>query len=174
MPYEGDVLNACGVVNVDLSKISVVAVSGDGPNVCGHLLLQSPSGGGYYFHVTGDPNASGISRVRGYPMYMSEAGFRKYLKETGKRELRRRPLVLPNPSGAYLYLESLLAEKWTWAVLSNNCVSFVEEVMKAGGGDWSSYSNCPALATSDSINERIARFYQWMESGIYGVYGVAH
>lgn len=161
-------------MNVDLSNINVVAVSGDGPNICGHLLLHSPFGGGYYFHVTGDPNASGVSRIRGYPMFMSESGFRKYLKETGKHELRRRSLRLPNPAGAYLYLESLLAEKWTWAVLPNNCVAFVEEVIKAGGGDWNAYSNCPVLATTDSISDRITKFYQWMESGIYGIYGVSY
>jgi hypothetical protein len=172
MPYEGEVLNACGIVHADLSEISVVAVSGDGPNLCGHLLLFSPKGGGYYFHVTGDPNASGMARMRGFPMYMTEPGYRRYLKETGKRELRRRLLKLPNPAGAFLYLERLLSEKWTWMVLPNNCVSFVEEVIAAGGGEWGSYSNCPALSTSDSIAERIGYFYQWMESGAYRVYGV--
>ena len=70
-------------------------------------------------------------------MYMTEAGYRQYLSETRKRELRRRALSLPNPSGAYLYLEGLLSEKWTWAV-----------------------------------STRIDRFYQWMESGVYGVYGL--
>lgn len=59
------------------------------------------------------------------------------------------------------------------AASSNNCVSFVEEVIQAGGGEWGSYSNCPAVATSDSISERIGRFYQWMESGVYGVYGLS-
>lgn len=173
MAYEGEILNACGVVNVDLARVSVVAVSGDGPNICGHLLLYTPNGGGYYFHVTGDPNGSGAGRLRGYPMYMTEAGYRQYLQDTGKRELRRRALDLPNPSGAYLYLEGLLSEKWTWAVLPHNCVAFVEDVIQAGGGDWGSYSNCPAIATSDSISERIGRFYQWMESGVYGIYGVS-
>ncbi|MCC6852954.1 MAG: hypothetical protein IT502_11660 [Rubrivivax sp.] len=172
MPYEGEVLNACGVVNAGLANVNVVAVSGDGPNLCGHLLLFTPNGGGYYFHVTGDPERSGLGRMRGYPRYMTEAGYRRYLRETGKRELRRRPLNLPKPDAAYLYLEGLLAEKWTWAVLPNNCVAFVEEIIEAGGGDWGSYSNCPALATSESISERIGRFYRWMESGIYGVYGV--
>lgn len=172
MAYEGEILNSCGTINIDLSEISVVAVSGDGPNICGHLLLFAPKGGGYYFHVTGDPTASGVKKARGYPMYMSEAGYKKYLKETGKRELRRRPLKLPNPNGAFLYIEGLLAEKWTWAVLPNNCVSFVEEVIAAGGGSWGSYSNCPAVATADSIGSRISQFYQWMESSIYGIYGV--
>jgi hypothetical protein len=172
MAYEGEILNACGAINMDFSVASIVAVSGDGPNVCGHLLLHSQKGGGYYFHVTGDPNASGLKQARGYPMYMNEAGYRKYLKETGKTELRRRTIELPNPEGAMLYIESLLAEKWTWAVLPHNCVAFVEEVIKAGGGNWGSYSNCPVVATSDSVSERIQRFYNWMNSGIYGLYGV--
>lgn len=173
MAYEGEVLNACGVINADLSEVYVVAVSGDGPNFCGHLLLYVPKGGGYYFHVTGDPDGKGINRMRGYPMYMSDAGYKVYLKQTGKRELRRRALNLPNPTAAYAYLESLLAGKWTWGVLPNNCVSFVEAVLAAGGGDWGSYSNCPAVATSDSVSDRLGYFYRWMESGIYGIYGVA-
>lgn len=170
MPYEGEVLNACGVVNVDLSEVYVVAVSGDGPNFCGHLLLHVPKGGGYYFHVAGDPNARGLMKMRGYPMYLTAAGYRRYLKDTGKRELRRRALSLPNPKGANLYLESLMSEKWTWGVLPHNCVSFVEAVLEAGGGEWGSYSNCPAVATADSVSERVGRFYRWMESEIFGVY----
>lgn len=171
MTYEGEILNACGVINIDLSDAYIVAVSGDGPNVCGHLLLYSSKGGGYYFHVTGDPKASGLKKARGFPMYMNGAGFRRYLKETGKTELRRRPVPLPNPGAALLYIESLLSEKWTWAVLPHNCVAFVEAVIEAGGGDWGSYSNCPALATAESVSQRINAFYRWMESGVYGVYG---
>jgi hypothetical protein len=173
MAYEGEVMTTCGVVNIDLSHASIIAVSGDSINLCGHLLLYSPSGGGTYFHVTGDSNASGLARLQGYPMYMSETGYRRYLKETKKMELRRRSVTLPNPAGAYLYLESLLAEKWTWKVLPDNCVTFVEEVVHAGGGNWGSYSNCPTIATADSVSDRIAKFYQWMESGIFNVYGVS-
>ena len=39
MSYDGETLDACGIIELDLSKAYVVAVSGDGPNVCGHLLL---------------------------------------------------------------------------------------------------------------------------------------
>ena len=163
MPYHGEVLTSCGTVNIDLSNASVIAVSGDGINACGHLLLYVPSGGGYYFHVAG---------VHEAPRYMTESGYRRYLTESGKRELRRRSLRLPDPAGAYLHLEGLLAEKWFWGAVPHNCVSFVEEIISAGGGDWGSYSNCPAVATSDSMTDRINRFYQWMESGIYGLYGV--
>lgn len=174
MAYEGEVLTACGAISIDLSDAYIIAVSGDGPNICGHLLLYSSKGGGYYFHVTGDPNAKGLGKVRGYPMYMNDAGYRRYLKETGKSELRRKPISLPNPDAAFLYIESLLAEKWTWGVLPHNCVAFVEAVIQAGGGNWGSYSNCPALATEDSVSKRINSFYQWMESGVYGIYGISN
>jgi len=163
MSYEGEILNSCGVINVDFSKANIVAVSGDGINGCGHLLLFSPAGGGYYFHVAG---------LRTYPRYMSESGYRRYLKETKKSELRRRELNLPDPAAALRRMESLLAEKWTWGVLPNNCVAFVEEIIAAGGGNWNSYSNCPAVATADPPGDQIGRFFQWMESEVYGVYGV--
>jgi hypothetical protein len=35
MAYEGDILNACGLIQIDFSETYVVAVSGDGPNICG-------------------------------------------------------------------------------------------------------------------------------------------
>ena len=106
-------------------------------------------------------------------MYMSDAGYRKYLKETGKTELRRRKVDLPNPSAALLYVENMLSEKWTWAILPHNCVTFVEAVLEAGGGSWGSYSNCPALATSDNVSERIQSFYNWIESGVYNMYSLS-
>ena len=48
----------------------------------------------------------------------------------------------------------------------------VDAVITAGGGSWGSYSNCPAIAVSDTLEERIGRFYNWMESGVYELYGV--
>jgi hypothetical protein len=76
-------------------------------------------------------------------------------------------IALPNPQGSLLYLEGLMANTWTWGVIPNNCVSFVEEAIKAGGGTWSSYSNCPDLTTQDTVSERIQRFLGQMESEIY-------
>lgn len=163
MSYSGEVLNACGVINIDFSNTSVVAVSGDGPNICGHLLLHVGGRGGYYFHV---------AEFRGYPRYMSEAGYRRYLSESGKTELRRIPVHVPNPSGALIYLEQMMSGKWTWLVLPNNCVAFVEEVLAAGGADWASASNCPALATAPTISERVNSFLIRLESEIYGLYGI--
>ncbi|MER2602124.1 MAG: hypothetical protein ABTR27_07185 [Candidatus Competibacter phosphatis] len=164
MAYHGEILDQCGLIEIDCSLIAVVAVSGDGPNVCGHLLLHTgPSRGGYYFHV---------AELRGYPRYMSESGYQRYLRESGKTELRRRYLSLPDPQGALLYLEELMAKQWTWLVLPNNCVAFVEEVIKAGGGTWSSYSNCPAVATQDTLKQRIQGFLGQLENEIYRLYGV--
>src|SRR5690606_18206778 len=117
------------------------AVSGSGPNKCGHLLMGTGARGDMiYFHV---------ALVRGYPKYMTEAGYQRYLKENGKSELRRRHLALPDPQAARVYLERLMSETWNWYLLPNNCVAFVEEVIAAGGGTWGSYSNCPAVATQD-------------------------
>ncbi|MCB1824649.1 MAG: hypothetical protein KDJ54_08785 [Candidatus Competibacteraceae bacterium] len=164
MAYHGEILDQCGLIEIDCSLIAVVAVSGDGPNVCGHLLLHTgPRRGGYYFHV---------AELRGQPRYMSESGYQRYLRESGKTEIRRRYLSLPDPQGAMRYLEELMANTWTWLVLPNNCVAFVEEVIKAGGGTWSSYSNCPAVATQDTLKQRIQGFLGQLENEIYRLYGV--
>lgn len=163
MAYEGEVLTTCGDLNIDCSRIAIVAVSGSGPNFCGHLILCTRSNPPMYFHV---------AEVYGVPRYMSEQGFQRYLKENGKTEIRRRYLELPNPEGANLYLENLLANTWTWLVLPNNCVAFVEEVIHAGGGTWSSYSNCPTIATADTIGERANRFMSQVDREIYQLYGV--
>jgi hypothetical protein len=164
MSYSGEIMDQCGVIEIDCSSVAVVAVSGDGPNICGHLLIHTgPARGGYYFHV---------AELRGFPRYMSETGYRRYLREAGKTEIRRRYLNLPDPQGALLYLEELMANKWTWLVVPNNCVAFVEEVIRAGGGTWGSYSNCPDIATQDTIPQRINRFLNQLESEIYHLYGV--
>lgn len=162
MGYTGEMLDQCGLIEIDCSKIAVVAASGDGPNVCGHLLLHTVNRGGYYFHV---------AELHGYPRYMSESGYQRYLQEAGKTELRRKYLSLPNPQGALLYLEGLMAKAWSWLVLPNNCVAFVEEVITAGGGTWGSYSNCPDVATQDTVSERIQRFLGQLEGEIYRLYG---
>ncbi len=164
MAYEGEILNQCGLIQLDFSTTYIVAVSGDGPNVCGHLLLRAGgSNGGIYIHVAG---------VHTYPHYMSENGYKRYLKETGKTELRRRQVDVPKPDEAYLEVERQLAEKWTWTVLPHNCVSFCEAIITAGGGVWGSYSNCPAIATADTVAERVKSVYVWLNSGVENLYGL--
>jgi hypothetical protein len=163
MAYEGDVLNACGLFALDLREVAVVAVSGSGPNVCGHLVLYQPARGGLYFHVAG---------LHGYPRFMTEPNYRRYLRENRKRELKRIAMKLPDPTGAEAYVERALGRSWFWGVLPHNCVAFCEEVIRAGGGSWSSASNCPILAADvpqDLINHFLAR----LESAIYRGAGAA-
>jgi hypothetical protein len=164
MAYAGEVLNQCGLISVDLSSVTLVAVSGDGPNVCGHLLLQAGNGaGGIYFHV---------AEFHGPPRYMTADGYQRYLREAGKMELRRVALSLPNPQGAMMFLEKIMSEDWLWLALPNNCVTFVEEVIKAGGGKWSSMSNCPSVATQETLAFRAQQLLMELENSIYRAYGV--
>ena len=162
MAYDGEILTQSGFINIDCSNIAVVAVSGAGPNICGHLMLGAGTTGQMtYFHV---------ALVRGVPKYMSEVGFQHYLKDNKKSQIRRRYLSLPDPEAANRYLEALMSNTWTWGVLPNNCVAFVEEVIHAGGGEWSSYSNCPSVAIQDTIPVRATRFMNQLENEIYQLY----
>jgi hypothetical protein len=166
MAYEGEILNECGVLKLDLSRVAVVAISGSGPNVCGHLILcAGPPGAAEYFQV---------ASIHGYPRYMSESGYPVYLRQNGKRELRRVYLNLPDPGAARIYLEALLSRRWLWGILPHNCVAFVETIIKAGGGTWSSYSNCPTIATTESVQDQAARFLQKLDTEIYRLYGAPH
>ena len=160
MAYDGEVIDACGVTSVNLSKVDVVAVSGAGPNICGHTLLHA---NGHYFHV---------AVIHGQPHHMNEAGYRRYLVENGKTEIRRVTVTLPDPAGAEKYLERLMASTWTWYVVPNNCVAFVEEVIAAGGGTWASATNCPTVATAPDLSHRVQEFMQRLENEIYTLYGV--
>jgi hypothetical protein len=91
---------------------------------------------GYYFHV---------AEARGLPRYMrGDAGFQRYLKEEGKKEVSRTRVFLKDPEAAHRKLEQLLAENWTWFILPHNCASFAETVLQAGGTTAGLYSNCPA------------------------------
>jgi len=132
-PYEGDVLIQCPLKPFDFQHTCAVIVTGDGPNFCGHALLHTA--GGWYFHVAGRNNL---------PKFMREDGYLRYLKETGKSEIRRWLVKIPNPAGAHAKLEELMSKRWLWLVLPNNCVSFVEKVVQAGGSSAGMYFNCPA------------------------------
>lgn len=132
-PYAGDVMLHCIVRPADFRHACVVVVSGDGVNFCGHALLHT--GGGWYFHTAGGNTV---------PRFMTEGDYRRYLREAGKYEIRRWPLTLPDPHGAHRKMEELLARQWLWLVLPQNCVSFVEEIVRAGGSKAGLYFNCPA------------------------------
>jgi hypothetical protein len=125
MAYEGELLNFCSAQMFDFTKASAVIVSGDGPNIWGHALLNTGGTGGNYFQIAG---------VATRPRYMDEAGYQRYLRETGKKEIRRIPVYIKNPQASQLKLEQLLNESWTWGIVVHNCETMVEDIIVAGGG----------------------------------------
>ena len=125
MVYEGELLSSCPGNPFALGQAYAVVVSPDWPNPWAHMLLNTGGVGGTYFHVAGRWVV---------PRYMSEDGYRRYLKESGKTELRRFPVEIPTPYSAMLELEELLSKPWGWWVVIHNCVTFVEEIIVAGGG----------------------------------------
>ncbi|MFC5548550.1 hypothetical protein [Massilia aerilata] len=131
-PYHGDDMVVCPLDFTDFKRTCAVIVSGDGINACGHALLHV--GDAWYSHVAG---------VYDLPKFMHESGYQRYLKENGKREIRRWIVKLADPVGAHLKLHELMKKPWLWGVLPHNCASFVEEVMKAGGSNAGMYLNCP-------------------------------
>ncbi|WP_157271036.1 hypothetical protein [Azohydromonas aeria] len=131
MAYRGERLMSCGAVPFDWHQAHVVVVSGTGPNLCGHAMVNA---GRFYFHVDG---------LNDYPWFMNAQGYKRYLHENGKREIYRRWVQIPDPDAAQAKLEEYSIRRWRWLVLPNNCASFVEEVFKAGGSDVGSWTNCP-------------------------------
>jgi hypothetical protein len=126
-------MHRCPIKPFDFKMTRAVIVSGWGINLCGHCILYT--GGGWYFHVDGWNNR---------PWFMREDGYMRYLKESGKHEIRRWLLRIPNPAAAHAKLEELLTKQWQWGILPHNCANFVEEVVKAGGSDAGMCFNCPA------------------------------
>jgi len=133
-PFDGDPMYHNVISQSDFKHCCAVIVTGDFGNPCGHALLHT--GGGLYFHVAGRFNQ---------PKLMSRTGYGRYLRENDKQELRRFIVPIPNPAGAHRKLEELLAKPWRWLVLPNNCVSFVEEVVLAGGSNAGMHFNCPRM-----------------------------
>ena len=133
-PYVGEIMMVCLLEPFDFTRAHTVVVSGASWNPCGHMLLNT--GGGWYFHV---------AERRGNPRFMREPGYRRYIAEHRKRELRRTFVPIPKPEASHRKLEELLAKQWSWFVLPNNCASFVEDVVHAGGSTAGLYSNCPSL-----------------------------
>lgn len=136
MAYTGDHITFCQKFRFD--QAHAVIVSGSALNPCGHMLLNTGGDQGWYFHV---------AEVRGRPRFMTEQGYRRYLRENEKREIGRSFIQVPRPEACNAKLEELLLNQWTWFVLPHNCVNFVEVVLQAGGVQGGLYSNCPRLET---------------------------
>jgi hypothetical protein len=123
----------CSPCPYDLTTVELVVVTGANWNPCGHALLYA---GGMYFH---------IGELTGYPMRMNPREYLTYLRLEKKSEVRRNPVRIFNPAAARAKLEELLSKRWFWGVLPHNCVAFVEEILRAGGNQGHSNTNCPIL-----------------------------
>lgn len=131
-PYSGEIMLRSILKPSDFKHACAVIVSGAGANFCGHTLLHTTHD--WYFHVSGHYD---------YPKFMNEGGYQRYLKENAKREIRRWLVPIRDPAAAHRKLEELLAKQWFWGGAVHNCVSFVEEVVNAGGSNAGMLINCP-------------------------------
>ena len=101
-------------------------------NVFGHALLFVPFSGG----TSGGSNDGlyfQVARLYGYPLAMTQADYRRYLKENKKIELDRFTYRLASPYTAYSRMIELMQIKWFWKIFCDNCVTFVEKIARAGG-----------------------------------------
>lgn len=140
--YSGDLGPTFSFMDADLDStdflhsMSVVGVSGSGPNVFGHGLLCVRD---YYFHV----DQAGFHK---HPKWMTQSGYERYLKENKKKEwFRCKVKHVPHPQGAMHKLKQLLKTTWVWGIIPHNCVAFAEAIIKAGGGTIEFESNLPLL-----------------------------
>jgi hypothetical protein len=125
MPYLGETVRQCFTVLLPFEDTYVVVVSGK--TSCGHMLLNVGGKCGQYFHFTGPSRCD-------LPLAMNAQGYRRYLRENGKREVSRTRIQVPDPVGASRKLEELLASRWCTLLVEHNCVDFVSQVTQAGGG----------------------------------------
>ena len=96
----------------------------------------------YYFHVD---EAGGI-----YPKWMQHEDYPRYLRENKKTEwFRIRVADLTRPQAAMHELKKRLKEKYIWSPVGNNCVSFAEYILEAGGSQYSE-SNMPRTLRKDA------------------------
>ena len=155
MAYEGELLRMCPG-NLDFTITQAVVVSGASWNPCGHMIFctGNNSENARYFHVAGQ-GAAELYGFYAYPKFMTEAGYWRYLRENGKREIRRLDAKLSNPSGAYQKLMNLMGDKWFWKVLPHNCATFAVEIIKAGSGDLTVLLNCPDQETVRKIGKAL-------------------
>ena len=143
---------------MNLSVLQAVVVSGASWNPCGHMILcaGTSSTNSWYFHVAGQGTRE-FWGVWAYPKFMREAGFNQYLQENGKHEIRRLDTQIQDSDAAYQKLTQLMAGKWFWGVLLNNCASFVKEIIAAGGGDLSVMLNCPDQEVAQQFIDGLLR-----------------
>lgn len=133
-PYEGASMLVCPLELSDFQHVCAVIVSGHKVNPCGHTLLHVGESWSWYVNIAGPYKL---------PKFIPESNYKRYLKENGKREIRRWHIKLPNPKGSHDKLHELMDKPWLWGAVVHNCTSFAEEVVRAGSSKAGQYFNCP-------------------------------
>lgn len=136
--WSGDEWNGRDLGKLDWSQAAFVVVSGSKTNPCGHAMLYVGGGFGHYFHVPGIP------KIYDRPRYVAGSEFQRYLASNGKKEVGRRRIPIPCPPAAEAKLFQLMKTKWPYLLLPSNCVSFIQDIARAGGNFWD-FANCPNL-----------------------------
>lgn len=133
--------------DLNWNRTAMVLVTGDMPNTCGHVLLYVGGGFGHYFQYNG-PNPFGS-----LPEFLNgDSVYRTYLtRGRGKTELARKYLAIPKPGQAQARLEELMNTKWRTLLIRHNCVTFAQEIIKAGGNFWDFATECPVLGMGSQL-----------------------
>lgn len=170
MAFEGAPIKTLSGLQLTHTSCELLIVSGSGPNLAGHMLMELPARPG------GTQSVFHIGGVLDYPYWMAASDFHRYLKDNGKREIGRKSISLIKPMDAERYLDKAIAKKWPWGMVVNNCVSFCEEYIQAGGSTWSMRTNLPALYDSkrpdDFIGNWLSDVYRRADNEIRRLYGV--
>lgn len=122
----------------------------ENPNICGHVLLYIGGGMGHYFHLPGIGVPDGGNRQSSlyqHPHYFPASEYEKYLTLDEKVEIGRYRMGIPRQEEARKQLEVACTEKRVYLLLPQNCVTFVEEILRAGG-NYYNLNQCPTLAAA--------------------------
>lgn len=149
MAFKGEPIKSLAPLKLGHRSCELTIVSGDGVNACGHMLVRMPAETG------GTESVFHIGDVHDFPYWMPASKFPLYLTDNKKKLLGRKSIVLPRSQDAEAYLSKTILDKWFWGAVANNCVSFCEEYISAGGADYTMWTNCPVQYDSQNPKEYV-------------------
>lgn len=167
MAFDGAPITSLSSLRLTHASCELLIVSGSGPNLAGHMLMELPA------EPAGTVSIFHIGAVYDFPYWMKSADFGRYLRENKKKELGRKSITLTKPADARAWLATAITKKWPWGGIVNNCVSFCEDYIAAGGSKWSMRTNMPSLFNTQRPDEAIGNWvsdtYRRAESGFASV-----
>lgn len=127
----------------EINEFTIVYITAPNPNPYGHVLLGLGDKG--YIH---------INALYDKPQYIPVEAFNDYLNEQGRVVLGVQQVYVPDIEKAREKLRELCNQSWLWRLYWNNCVSFADTVLHAGGvgyaeldpfhiGDYHGYQQLP-------------------------------